>query len=139
MYNDLLLNRIAAAPVEDPDEHIQELIDEIEELKSLTSPEAQALIRDLRPRLVTDDVYEEIEEHASFGDRMADKLATLAGSWRFIICFSLLMAVWLVACSTVGVGQAPTVGLAQQVLQILRRRGLGIDARRAAHPHRGQP
>lgn len=95
MYNDLLLNRMGAAPVEDPDEHIQELIEEIEELKSLTSPEAQELIRDLRPRLVTDDVYEEIEEHASFGDRMADKLATVAGSWRFIITFSLLMVVWI--------------------------------------------
>jgi uncharacterized membrane protein len=95
MYNDLLLNRIGAAPVEDPDEHIQDLIDEIEELKSLTSLEAQELIRDLRPRLVTDDVYEEIEEHASFGDRMADKIATVAGSWRFIIFFSILMAIWI--------------------------------------------
>jgi uncharacterized membrane protein len=95
MYNDLLLNRMGAAPVEDPDEHIQELIEEIEELKSLTSPEAQELIRDLRPRLVTDDVYEEIEEHSSFGDRMADKLASVAGSWRFIISFSLLMAAWI--------------------------------------------
>lgn len=103
MYNDLLLNRIGAAPVEDPDEHIQELIEEIEELKSLTSPEAQELIRDLRPRLVTDDVYEEIEEHASFGDRMADKLATLAGSWRFIICFSILMAAWIAINGSLGV------------------------------------
>jgi uncharacterized membrane protein len=102
MYNDLLLNRIATTPVENPDEQIQELIDEIEELKSLTSPEAQALIRDLRPRLVTDDVYEEMEEHASFGDRMADKLATLAGSWRFIICFSLLMAVWIGTNASLG-------------------------------------
>jgi uncharacterized membrane protein len=95
MYNDLLLNRIAAAPVDNADEHIQDLIDEIEELKSLLSPEAQALIRDLRPRIVTDDVYEEIEEHASFGDRMADKLATWAGSWRFIISFGFLMLVWI--------------------------------------------
>jgi len=102
MYNDLLLNRIGAAPVEDSDAHIQELIDEIEELKSLTSPEAQELIRDLRPRLVTDDVYEDIEEHASFGDRMADKLASLAGSWRFIISFSLLMAVWIVINGSLG-------------------------------------
>lgn len=102
MYNDLLLNRMGAAPIEDPDEHIQELIEEIEELKSLTSPEAQELIRDLRPRLVTDDVYEEIEEHASFGDRMADKLATLAGSWRFIICFSILMAVWIAVNGSLG-------------------------------------
>lgn len=95
MYNDLLLNRIVAAPADDPDARIMELIDEIEELNSLLSPEAQQLIRDLRPRIVTDDVYEEIEERASFGDRMADKLATWAGSWRFIIFFALVMIGWI--------------------------------------------
>lgn len=95
MYNDLLLNRIAAAPVEDVDSRIEELIEEIEELSSLAGPEAQQLIRDLRPHLVTDDVYEEIDEKASLGDRLADKLATVAGSWRFIIFFALLMTVWI--------------------------------------------
>jgi uncharacterized membrane protein len=95
MYNDLLLNRIVAAPIDNPDARVQELIDEIEELQSLLSPEAQRLIGDLRPRLVTDDVYEEIDERASFGDRMADKIATIAGSWRFIISFCLLMAAWI--------------------------------------------
>lgn len=95
MYNDLLLNRIAAAPMDDPDAQVQDLIDEIEELKSLLSPEAQELIRDLRPRIVTDDVYEEIDESASFGDRLSDRLSTMAGSWRFIIFFCLLMALWI--------------------------------------------
>ena len=95
MYNDLLLNRIAGTPIENPDDRIQELIDEIEELKTLAGPEAQALIRDLRPRLVTDDVYEEIDEQATFGERMADKMASIAGSWKFILGFSLMMAVWI--------------------------------------------
>jgi len=95
MYNDLLLNRIGATPMDDPDAHVQELIEEIEELKSLLSPEAQKLISDLRPRIVTDDVYEDMEEHASLGDRLADKLSTIAGSWRFIISFTILMAVWI--------------------------------------------
>ena len=96
MYNDLLLNRIvAAAPIDDADERVQELIDEIEELKSLLSPEAQALISDLRPRIVTDDVYEEMDERSSLGDRLADRLSTLAGSWRFIIFFCVLMAIWI--------------------------------------------
>lgn len=96
MYNDLLLNRLVATqPDDDPDAHIQELIDEIEELNSLVGPEAQQLIEDLRPRIVTDNVYEDIEEHASFGDRMADRLAALAGSWKFIIFFILLMAAWI--------------------------------------------
>jgi uncharacterized membrane protein len=103
MYNDLLLNRIGATPMDDPDEHVQELIEEIEELKSLLSPEAQRLINDLRPRIVTDDVYEEMEDQATLGDRMADKISTLAGSWRFIIFFCVLMAVWIGSNAVLGI------------------------------------
>ena len=94
MYNDLLLNRLVA-PVDSEDEQIQDLIDEIEELDSLLSPEAQELIRDLRPYIVTDDVYEDIDEQASFGERVADRLSIFAGSWKFILSFMLLMAVWI--------------------------------------------
>lgn len=94
MYNDLLLKGIVAPAVDSEDE-ILDLIEEIEELESLLSPEAQNLIRDLRPHIVTDDVYEEIDEKASFGDRVADQLATLAGSWKFIIAFSVGMALWI--------------------------------------------
>jgi uncharacterized membrane protein len=94
MYNDLLLDRLAVVP-EDTDTRIQELITEIEELDSLLSPEAQSLIRDLRPVTVTDDVYDTIDERASFGDRIADRLATFAGSWRFILSFALFMGIWV--------------------------------------------
>lgn len=95
MYNDLLLDRIVAPVDDDQDIRIQELIEEIEELENLLSPEAQELINDLRPRIVTEDVYEEIEERASLGDRLADRLATFAGSWRFIILFALIMIGWM--------------------------------------------
>ncbi len=97
MYNDLLLDRIVAPVDDEQDARIQELIEEIEELENLLSPEAQELISDLRPRIVTDDVYEEIDERASFGDRLADKLAVFAGSWRFITLFALLMITWMAA------------------------------------------
>jgi uncharacterized membrane protein len=95
MYNDLLFDRLGAPIAVDADDRIEELITEIEELDNLLSPEAQELIRDLRPRTVTDDVYDEIDESSTLGDRLADKLATIAGSWKFIIFFSLLMAVWI--------------------------------------------
>ncbi|MFN8562516.1 MAG: DUF1003 domain-containing protein [Anaerolineae bacterium] len=94
MYNDLLLNRLVA-PVDSEDEQIQELIDEIEELDSLLSPEAQELIRDLRPYIVTDDVYEDIDEQATFGERIADRMSTFAGSWKFILIFVGIMVVWI--------------------------------------------
>ncbi len=94
MYNDLLLDRLV--PVEDDDTRIQELIEEIETLDSLLSPKAQQLIRDLRPHTVTDDVYEDIDEHDTFGGRVADWIAQFAGSWRFILSFLFLMLAWIV-------------------------------------------
>ena len=96
MYNDLLLERLAAAPAANTDDRVQALIDEIEALDNLLSPEAQELIRDLRAHTVTDDVYEEIDETDSFGGRVADWLAQFAGSWKFIIGFCLLMTVWII-------------------------------------------
>src|SRR5689334_17557456 len=95
MYNDLLLDRLAAVAADDQDERINELITEIEELDNLLSPEAQNIIRDLRPVTVSDDVYDEIDETATFGERMADRIAELAGSWGFIIAFLMLMIIWM--------------------------------------------
>lgn len=94
MYNDLLIDRLTV-PVDDDDARVQALIDEIEELESLLSPAAQELIRNLRPRPVTDDVYEEIDEAATFGERVADKMSLFAGSWTFILSFGFLMIVWI--------------------------------------------
>ncbi|GAB4315266.1 MAG: hypothetical protein Kow00117_07280 [Phototrophicales bacterium] len=95
MYNDLLFERLAGLPEIDRDERIQALIEEVEALDNLLSPEAQDLSRDLRPRTVTDDVYDELEENATFGDRLADRLAEWAGSWRFIISFAFFMLAWM--------------------------------------------
>lgn len=95
MYNDLLFDRLVAVQPDNADARVQALIEEIEDLDNLLGPEAQNLIRDLRPRTVTDDVYEDIEENATFGQRMADKIAEEAGSWRFIILFILFMAGWV--------------------------------------------
>jgi uncharacterized membrane protein len=97
MYNDLLLERLAALnPTgEDVDARIDRLIDEIEALDNLLSPEALSLIRDLRPHTVSDDVYDDLEEKATFGQKMADKIASFAGSWGFIGGFLLLMVGWM--------------------------------------------
>ncbi|MBZ0298991.1 MAG: DUF1003 domain-containing protein [Anaerolineae bacterium] len=102
MYNDLLLDRLAVTPNADTEGRIQELIDEIEALDNLLSPEAQQLIRDLRGHTVTDDVYEEIDEKDSFGARMADWIAGFAGSWKFILSFMFMMVVWMAFNLTLG-------------------------------------
>jgi len=34
-------------------------------------------------------------DHRSFGDRLADRVAAIGGSWGFIIAFVLFLAVWM--------------------------------------------
>jgi len=40
------------------------------------------------------NVNEVIEERATFGDRLADAVARFGGSWRFIIAFGMVLAVY---------------------------------------------
>jgi uncharacterized membrane protein len=54
-----------------------------------------------RPRPVTgmhasdlDDFHQLFAHEQSFGDRLADRVAAIGGSWAFIIGFSLFMVVW---------------------------------------------
>src|SRR5437588_1676995 len=42
----------------------------------------------------------EEEERLTFGQRIADKVASFGGSWTFIILFGIAMAVWVVINST---------------------------------------
>lgn len=35
------------------------------------------------------------EEPLSFGDKLADRIAAVGGSWTFILCFFLFLAIWM--------------------------------------------
>ncbi|MCO6187388.1 DUF1003 domain-containing protein [Rhizobium sp. L1K21] len=45
--------------------------------------------------VISDDAEEEYSENATFGEWLADKVATFGGSWTFIIAFALVLAVWM--------------------------------------------
>ena len=45
---------------------------------------------------------EVIEERLTLGDRLADRLATFGGSWKFILIFSALLIVWMIVNSLLG-------------------------------------
>jgi len=55
---------------------------------------------------VSRDTERIIDAAASFGDRMADKLASFGGSWGFIIFFSAVLIAWI-ALNTVGLMTRP--------------------------------
>ena len=50
---------------------------------------------ELMSRQVSRNVLEEAEERLTFGQRIADKVASFGGSWPFIIIFGAIMAVWI--------------------------------------------
>ncbi len=50
---------------------------------------------ELMSRQVSRNVLEEEEEHLTFGQRVADRVASFGGSWPFIFTFGLVMASWM--------------------------------------------
>jgi uncharacterized membrane protein len=50
---------------------------------------------ELMSRQVSRNVLEEAEEHLTFGQRIADKVASFGGSWPFILLFIFVMTVWI--------------------------------------------
>jgi len=52
-------------------------------------------------KIVTDNLNKEFETNLTPGARIADKVASFGGSWKFIIIFFAVMAVWIVANSVV--------------------------------------
>jgi uncharacterized membrane protein len=45
--------------------------------------------------LISTDINAEFERKLTLGERMADKMATYAGSWRFIVIFMAILFLWI--------------------------------------------
>ena len=57
--------------------------------------------------LLTKNVDEEFERKWSFGERLADRIASFGGSWVFLICFGAFLALWIGMNSIVLVWRPP--------------------------------
>jgi len=67
----------------------------------------QEVIRNLADRvLLSENVDEEIEERLTVGQRLADRVADVGGSWIFVIGFFVFLGVWI-AINTVLVLRRP--------------------------------
>ena len=51
--------------------------------------------------LITRNVENELDQHWTLGERLADKIATFGGSWSFLICFAIFIAIWIVVNTVV--------------------------------------
>lgn len=62
----------------------------------------QAVLHSLQAHeLISVNVDAEFEQHASFGERLADRIASFGGSWSFLILFTLFICVWIAMNSLV--------------------------------------
>ena len=66
------------------------------ELDKLSEHERSVVDRFINRGLVARNVAHEFEEQATFGQRLADRVAAVIGSWRFIVIQSTLLAIWIV-------------------------------------------
>ncbi len=71
------------------------------ELKDLDLDEQKVIERVAAGTLIGMDAAETAEMHASFGDRLADRVAAVGGSWGFIMAFGFVLVVWVLINSRV--------------------------------------
>lgn len=67
----------------------------------LSSLEKEVLGSLRQHELLAMNVDVESEKMWTLGERLADRLADFAGSWTFLICFSVFMAAWIIMNSLV--------------------------------------
>lgn len=48
---------------------------------------------------ISENINESFHDNLTFGQRLADKVASFGGSWTFIILFGLIMTMWMVVNS----------------------------------------
>ena len=76
------------------DKYVQQLLES--EKGELTSLEQEVVDSILAQQVLTTNVDAEFEQEWSFGERLADRIASFGGSWSFLILFAIFIAAWIV-------------------------------------------
>jgi|SRR3954451_2632136 uncharacterized membrane protein len=66
------------------------------ELGTLTDLEKQVVRTLQNDELITDKLNDEKKENATYGQKLADKVASFGGSWTFISIFGIFILVWMI-------------------------------------------
>jgi uncharacterized membrane protein len=64
---------------------------------ALSPVERQVLEQAIGKRALSLDTSEVFDEKATFGQRLADTVAAFGGSWTFLICFAVVLLIWIVS------------------------------------------
>ena len=83
----------------DPAQLAQELLGR--DLAALDAEEQDVIRRVAKGSFIGVDAAEAAEMRASFGDRLADRVAAIGGSWGFIIFFGVVLFGWMLLNSDI--------------------------------------
>ncbi len=64
--------------------------------QNLETENEDELIELLIDKPIAVDIDKQDKQSEKIGDKIADKLTAIAGSWPFIICFSIFLILWIV-------------------------------------------
>jgi uncharacterized membrane protein len=84
-------------------QYVQSLLQS--EQGEVSSLEYEVLNSMQQHELITKNTDNQLEESWTLGERLADKIATFGGSWSFLICFMLFLAIWILVNTVVMVKQ----------------------------------
>jgi uncharacterized membrane protein len=66
------------------------------ELKNLTELEKKVLHSVVEKNRISRNINKTIDDDRTFGEKLADKVASFGGSWTFIISFGVVLLFWVV-------------------------------------------
>jgi uncharacterized membrane protein len=83
------------------DENIREITQRMlhKEFESLSPTEQNVIQRFTQHLHVSKNVHQEREGQLTFGQRLADKVASFGGSWTFIMLFAAVLVLWVIVNS----------------------------------------
>src|SRR3977135_3175005 len=78
-------------------DYVKEVLqDEIGELSALDNEVVESL---QQHEILSSDISKQFEKKLTFGEKLSDRIAAFGGSWTFIIFFSVVLFLWVVANS----------------------------------------
>jgi uncharacterized membrane protein len=84
-------------------QHVKNVLET--EKGELTTLENQVMKSLEEHELLSKNINEEFDQKLTFGEKLADKLAIGAGSWRFIIGFAIVLIIWIIMNSVILLGR----------------------------------
>ena len=84
------------------DERVAFVVEQLQQERgALTKLEVEASEKAVQHVAITENLDEQFSQGLTVGQRLADRVATVGGSWPFVIGFSLVLAIWILINSVV--------------------------------------